>query len=178
MRNGLRLCLAAAGDGCALWQTVEPTRLLLSQWFEWPKRITSAESGEDYLREIRDGASGRLRLLWLIRDGDVPIGGVQLRLRDGGRGASLPYWVIPSRQRKGVATWAVNALAEPLALMGFWFLDFHIDATNIASQRVAEKCGLRYVGNIASTFRVAEVVNRRYMRQLCELPLVMGFGYE
>jgi RimJ/RimL family protein N-acetyltransferase len=54
-------------------------------------------------------------------------------------GVQFIYWVDKDHMGHGVATKMVNELTEHAFQLGFWNIECHTDATNLASQKVLEK---------------------------------------
>jgi RimJ/RimL family protein N-acetyltransferase len=53
--------------------------------------------------------------------------------------AELIYWVDKEHMGQGVATKMVNQATEHAFQLGYWHIECHTDASNIASQKVLEK---------------------------------------
>src|SRR5687767_2615904 len=122
--KGASLDLLTVEHADALFRCVEPARADLTRWFEWPDRVTSPQAAEAYILEVQ--RCSRIKLWWLIYGDSQPVGGVQLRLRDGGASVSLPYWLMPEARGKGVATAAVRACLKKAAVLGFSTAKFDI----------------------------------------------------
>jgi len=54
-------------------------------------------------------------------------------------GVQFIYWVDKDHMGHGVATKMVNELTEHAFRLGYWNIECHTDATNLASQKVLEK---------------------------------------
>ena len=76
--------------------------------------------------------------------------------RESGR-AEIGYWIAAARRGQGVATAAVEAMAERAFADGWHRLELHIDPENAASRRVAEKAGFELEG----VLRHYEVIKER-----------------
>lgn len=133
----MNLSLLTTADGDALFRVVDDARADLIQWFEWPDKITSPETATIYIGDIE--RCSRIRLFWLIYDNGWPVGGVQMRLRDGGSSVSLPYWLIPSARGKGLASEALTRVLRIAHKIGFRKAHFKIALDNTASQHVAQR---------------------------------------
>lgn len=138
------LKLLTARHGCALFNATDRARSELVRWFEWPDRITSPEATTVYLEEIQ--VNSRIRLWWLIYENDIAVGGVQMRLRDGGESVSLPYWLVPDAQGRGLATVAVREAIDIARAIGFWKASFRIALDNSRSEALAVRLGFSKVG--------------------------------
>jgi RimJ/RimL family protein N-acetyltransferase len=71
------------------------------------------------------------------------LGRVGLGLRQRGAGvAEIGYWVDPRARRRGVATWAVQALCRwAYAALDLELIDWRTEVGNIGSRTVAENAG-------------------------------------
>lgn len=75
------------------------------------------------------------------RESDEPIGLINLQFRDDHL-ATIAYSVFPAHRGKGVAPRAVRLMTEwAFGDVGLAELWLEIDPQNVASVRVAEKCG-------------------------------------
>jgi RimJ/RimL family protein N-acetyltransferase len=151
-------------DADALYAAVEPARSELVRWFEWPDRISSPAAAAEYIAETQKGT--RIKLWWLIIHGSSPVGGVQLRLRDGGRAVSLPYWLVPSAQGRGIATEAVTRALNIASAIGFERAEFVIDERNHRSAKLAARLGFRHMGQVLSTLRGEPYMADRFARTI------------
>jgi RimJ/RimL family protein N-acetyltransferase len=67
------------------------------------------------------------------------------------RRAEIGYWLAPAARGRGVATRAVRLLSGwALSELGLMRLALHADTDNLASQRVAERCGFTREGLLRS----------------------------
>jgi RimJ/RimL family protein N-acetyltransferase len=149
------LKLLTQTDGAALFSATDRARAELVRWFEWPDRVTSPEAAKDYIAEIQ--VNSRIRLWWLIYENGVPVGGVQMRLRDGGESVSLPYWLVPEAQGRGWATMAVREVLDIARRIGFLKAKFLIAPDNTRSAALASRLGFARSGEVTRTlFRDGE----------------------
>ena len=124
--------------------TVEDARALPDSHYVGVVERFQAEwdDGSRFSLAIRDRASGRA------------VGAVELRPCDDAMEVS--YVVAPALRRRGLASRAVAAVlswARRELNVGVVLLNCHPD--NLASQKVAEKCGFREVGSDTSEMRFA-----------------------
>jgi len=149
--SGLTLSPVVLDDAADLFQVVEAARSDLSKWFIWPDRITDVATATEAIREYLNGT--RVKYWWLIRSDGIAVGGIQLRIRDGGRAVSLPYWLVPQARGNGIVTKA-TAFALTIAKgMGFDRAEFVINEGNAGSLGVAKRLGFRRVGVKEVPFR-------------------------
>jgi RimJ/RimL family protein N-acetyltransferase len=95
---------------------------------------------------------------WAVtREGSV-LGRVGLRTLDLGEGlAEVAYWVTPAARGRGVAGRAVDALAIwALDVVGLHRLDLRHSVRNVASCRVAVRCGFVVEGTARSSAQHAD----------------------
>jgi RimJ/RimL family protein N-acetyltransferase len=111
---------------------------------------------EEVVRRFERGWETGTRLALAIRrrSDEEAVGMVELQVRPAGAGADVSYLVKRELRGQGLATRAVEALlawgARALALREAFV---HCDVDNIASRRVAEKCGFVLVGRSGGELR-------------------------
>lgn len=99
--------------------------------------------------ELRAGTGAHL----VVTDAtaDVLLGMAGLTIDRARRSAEVGYWVAPEHRRRQVATRAVRLLcAWGLRDLGLARIQLMADVRNVASQRVAERCGFRREGVLRS----------------------------
>lgn len=112
----------------------------------------SNPQAQAWLSKLRsDREAGRRLELAIVAAGDLsPVGPVSLQDFEHGS-ASLRYWLAPMARGRGVATCAVKLLVgwgfQHLALARLWL---QVEPENVASQRVAERCGFVREGRLRS----------------------------
>jgi RimJ/RimL family protein N-acetyltransferase len=115
--------------------------------FSWPGTEPYTEA--DALRYLAEQEAGRRRgeqaeFALVARDHDARVlGGAALYAIDrAGRQASVGYWLLAAARGRGLATRAVRLLARrAFEDMGIARLELTCGPDNLASQRVAERCG-------------------------------------
>jgi RimJ/RimL family protein N-acetyltransferase len=76
--------------------------------------------------------------------------------------ASIGYWLAPDARGHGYMTTAVRLLAAwALNELGLARLELTTDPENVASQRVAERCGFKREGYLRSNMRIRHSGERR-----------------
>jgi RimJ/RimL family protein N-acetyltransferase len=89
-------------------------------------------------------AAGELLALAVTRDGDVPLGNVNLVFRFGpdAREAALGYWMSPAARGEGLAVAASRLLCDwGFRELSLRRIELLIEPSNVASHRVAERLG-------------------------------------
>lgn len=77
-------------------------------------------------------------------DNDELLGAIDLRDLTDGRTATIGYWVASGARGEGVASIALDALARwGFERLGLREIRVNVAATNLASQRVAQRAGFR-----------------------------------
>ena len=90
--------------------------------------------------------------------GAIGIGEIDLRLRS----ASIGYWLAAEARGHGYVSSAVRALARwAFETLGLARLQLTTDPANLASQRVAERCGFLKEGQLRSHMLVLHSRERR-----------------
>jgi RimJ/RimL family protein N-acetyltransferase len=108
------------------------------RWTTVPRPYTRAHA-EGFV-----AAGGAGLATWAIVDGDDQgLGMISIHEIDAETGdADAGYWVAPWARRRGVATWAINAMVERAATRdGVRAVTLQIAETNAASRGAATKAG-------------------------------------
>jgi RimJ/RimL family protein N-acetyltransferase len=121
-----------------------------ARFFRWSIEEARAAPDSHYVEGMRDFIRGwktgaRLSLaIRRIADGEA-VGTVELRPR--GEEADVSYLVIPELRGQGLASRSVAAaLAWGVKELGLRRARIGCDVENVASRRVAEKCGFVLIG--------------------------------
>jgi len=77
---------------------------------------------------------------------DEVLGAAGLKPQDRFGGTEVGYWLAPWARGRGVVTAAVRALAEHAFARGVPRIELYADVENVASQRVALRCGFAHEG--------------------------------
>jgi RimJ/RimL family protein N-acetyltransferase len=116
-----------------------------------PNSETEAQAWLTKLRTDRE-AGRRVELAIAAATDLAAVGSVSLQDFEHGN-ATMRYWLAPAARGRGLATCAVRLLAgwafRELALARLWL---QIEPENVASQRVAERCGFVREGRLRSHF--------------------------
>ena len=103
-----------------------------------------------YVDAWQDGSRAGFLIRGAADDAFLGFGSI-VNLDLDGREGELGYAIVEEARGRGAATGAVRLLtAWGFAELGLERLELHIDATNTASERVAERCGYRRDGILRS----------------------------
>jgi RimJ/RimL family protein N-acetyltransferase len=140
------------GDGAALQEAVVSSFAHLRRFMAWARADTTVEQQEDLVR--------RFRASWLT-DGDWAVGvwrgeklvagsGFHLRGKPLEAGtADIGMWVRADEAGRGLGTRVLAAMVDWADAAWPWYrLTWHCDSRNVASARVAEKCGFQLEGRL------------------------------
>lgn len=120
----------------------------LHPWLLWPHQGFSEEEARHWFsatHTLRE--NGEADELGLFAEDGRLLGGAGLRYSaDQKNFCSLGYWVRTSEQRQGIATQAVHYLLNLAWQNQRDTVEILAVADNIASRRVAEKCGAEFKG--------------------------------
>lgn len=132
-------------DATRLHEAITASIEHLRPWMPWIRhepadvgeRVAVIEKWSDSWDDRTDFTMGVIR-------GEKVIGGTGLHLRSGPNVMEIGYWVHPAYVGQGVATRVVRGLVESAFLLD----DVNVvqivhDMANVASRRVAEKCGFQ-----------------------------------
>lgn len=134
------------GDGAALQAAAVSSYEHLRPWMPWAKAEQTVEESEAICRRLAGSylANENFTLgIWL---GDELAGGTGFHLRWGGiasGNAEIGMWVSAARAGQGLGARVLGALLDwGFSAWPWQRLVWQCDTRNIASARVAEKCGL------------------------------------
>lgn len=146
-----------ATDAEVVWEAIEESRPSLARWVPDIGRRRSLAEVEHALAGLAHDQDQDPRLIFGVweRSSGRFLGEVGLYELDQGVGrGEVGYWIRHTARRQGYATDALGALLEyAKGELGLRQFEAHIASDNVASQRVAERLGLRIVGRRAPARR-------------------------
>jgi [ribosomal protein S5]-alanine N-acetyltransferase len=108
--------------------------------------IALVDGPETALQWLGD-RSAEDRMEWVVEDDAAVVGRTSLHLDDHDATAELGYWLLPEARGQGTATRAVRAvMAWALGEGEFGRLEIEHELENVASCRVAQRCGFALEG--------------------------------
>ena len=116
----------------------------IPRWTRVPSPYTEREGREFLEGQGRQRLAGESLNLAVVDAGNGDLLGSigVIRLDPARRTAEVGYWVAPQARRRGVATRAVRLASRwALGTLGLARLELLTEPDNLASQRVAERCG-------------------------------------
>lgn len=149
----LLLRVSQAGDGAVVCEAVRESLDRLRPWMPWAQTAPEPEQQEQHQRRSRAAFLLRDDLTWLmferLGDGEgLFVGGVGLHRIDWDVPRfEVGYWVRTGFEGQGLVAEAVRALTR-LAFdrLAAARVEIRMDGTNLASRRVAERCGYTLEG--------------------------------
>lgn len=142
------------GDGDAVFEAVSASREHLAPWMPWAREEGSVEASERTARQFRGRYLLATEFVLAIFDPSERrlLGGTGFHLKEGplsSRSAEVGMWIRSDEAGRGLGTRVLVALLR-------WGLEdwpwerllWRCDARNTASQRVAEKAGMRLEGTL------------------------------
>jgi len=130
----------------------DPVFRRFTSWVERP--FTASAAHRSLVDQERARRRGEELDLALVEpdDHNVLLGGASLYDVDLGQGrAGIGYWLAPQARGRGVATRAVRLLASwAFTELGLARLELTCGPDNLASQRVAQRCGFAREGLLRS----------------------------
>jgi RimJ/RimL family protein N-acetyltransferase len=152
-RDDVPAVVAACGDGSiAKWSTVIPFPYAESDALVWLE-------GQEPMRLSGDG----LDLALAHADTGAVLGAIGMHdVSMTLLSAVIGYWLAPEARGHGYMTTAVRLLAGwAFEELGLARLELMTDPQNVASQRVAERCGFKREGHLRSHIRIRHSGERR-----------------
>jgi RimJ/RimL family protein N-acetyltransferase len=120
----------------------------LRPWMPWVANepLTDEQRLALLERWDRERVQGGDAVFGIFLDGEI-VGGAGLHRRRGPHGLEIGYWVDRDHLGRGIATEAAGLLTEAaLGVPGITFVEIHHDKANVASAKVPERLGYRFVG--------------------------------
>lgn len=134
------------GDGEALSKAVNQSYEHLKPWMPWAKPDQPVEESEQIVRRFLARYLLNEEFGLGIFQGTEQVGGTGFHLRVGPTGsgsAEIGMWIRADHASQGMGTRVLNAMLQwGFDEWGWVRLVWRSAADNIASQRVAEKCGM------------------------------------
>jgi ribosomal-protein-serine acetyltransferase len=140
------------GDGAELHRATQASHQHLRPWMPWASAETTPEDSEGFVRQAR--ARWLLGEDWAVSvwrgERLVASSGFMLRGRPLEHGTSeIGMWVRADEAGRGLGTRLLRAMVDWAdAAWPFQKLTWHCDSRNLASARVAEKCGFQLEGRL------------------------------
>ncbi len=146
-RDDLHLQLApfSVNQAQSLYDLTHDSRAYLRQWLPWLDSIKALKDSHDFIVETLKRDSEGKSLNYFILFNDELIGTIGIRdIKD--QAGILGYWIAQSFAGKGLATKAceriITIAKETLDLN---LITLRCAPDNVASKRIAEKCGFEYI---------------------------------
>lgn len=164
----LRRCRPA--DAEPMFEAVRESIAEVSPWMPWCHSGYSLDESRLWCESRADAWEKRTEFDFLIVDeqDDFPLGVCGLNhINVEERFANLGYWVRTSRTRQGIATAAVPMIARfGFDSLNLYRIEIVVAASNLPSQRVAEKVGALREGLLRQRLVVREKVLDAFMFSL------------
>lgn len=138
-------------DAAALGATIARNIDHLRPWMPWiaEEPLTPQDREAMIERWRRSRLDGGDSVLGVFLEGAV-IGGCGLHRRRGPHGLEIGYWIDRNHTGRGFATEATAMLTSTaLAVAGVTFVEIRHDRANVASRRIPERLGYRFVEDVA-----------------------------
>lgn len=148
----IRLVLPSPRQASALFAIIDRCRDDLSKWMPWPGKIRTEADERQHLQAcLRDFAAGRSFSLTILGN-DQPAGMIDLH-NFKAQGAEIGYWLDPDFRGGGIVTQAVKILCQyAFVIRQLKEVRILTLPENISSQRVAERCDFKFIGQVGSHF--------------------------
>jgi len=139
----------AVEDAWTVWTAVRESTAALQPWMPWCHPEYSIDDSLSWLAVQVQAFERRSAFEFAIVSADgAYLGACGLnQIDEANHRANLGYWVRTSASKRGVATCAVGLLRDwAFRNTGLIRLEIVVAVGNVASHRVAEKCGARREG--------------------------------
>lgn len=147
-----QLCIRpfSTGDAALFVEAARESVSSVGRWLPWYHEAYSLSEAESWFASCAPGlrAVTACELGVFSRNGQQLYGGIAInRLKRDRHSGNVGYWVRQSRQRQGIASEAVTAIARHgFNALQLTRLELVIAEEKTASRRVAEKAGARFEG--------------------------------
>ncbi|PUA79299.1 GNAT family N-acetyltransferase [Nocardioides currus] len=114
-------------------------------------QLATADEVDHWLeRRGKEDADGTALALAITEDGEALGAALVLRSDLAEASAEVGYWLLPRGRGRGLATYALLGLRDWCASAGFQRLSLVTNLDNVATQRVARRCGFQAEGVLRS----------------------------
>jgi ribosomal-protein-serine acetyltransferase len=146
--SNLELRTLIEADAPSLFALSDANRAYLRTWLPWLDATQSSEDSLGFIRFTQSQTAAGGGYTFGIWQDDTLVGVCDLRMGNkAARSASIGYWVAHKSAGRGYARAATQALlAYAFTDLGLHRIEIRAASENIASQKVALSCGLRYEG--------------------------------
>ncbi|SEK55227.1 Protein N-acetyltransferase, RimJ/RimL family [Roseateles sp. YR242] len=150
------LTIPRVGDGPVLNLAIQRSLAHLRPWMPWAQEMPSVEESEAVVRRMLAEFLTRQHLAYFLYEraadgapGRLSGGAGLMRVDWAARRFEIGYWLAPDATGRGLASEAVTALAR-MAFTQFRAMrvEIRVDALNLASRAVAERCGFTLEGTL------------------------------
>jgi ribosomal-protein-serine acetyltransferase len=144
--EGIELRAIAAADFGRYWELIERNRAYLARWLAWAP-AASFESTCAFLGDQAERhAQGQVATYGIWIDGRL-VGSIGLRNLEQPAELNVGYYLAEIAQGRGIMSAALRALcAVAFETFGAQRIELVAALGNLASRRVAERCGFRFEG--------------------------------
>ena len=151
INNTLRLIQLQPEQAGELFQLTDDNREYLGEFLPWVPHVTTVADSLAHIQETLEArASGTIFTYGIELNGEI-VGTISLRniQPDSPKEIEIGYWVSKDCAGKGIATTATQALTDfGVRVLGLASIAIRAHAQNIGSNKVAEKSGYVFEGEI------------------------------
>lgn len=148
INDELQLVQPEVSMGAEVYNLVAQNRDYLNQFLPWAEQIVAPGIEENFIRSMLMAHIQGTQRLFFIAQNDVIIGAVDLHnINQNVRKAEIGYWLSAHVSGQGIMTTVLQFFnAYAFNTLGLNKLMLQVDVANLASNRVAEKCGYQFIG--------------------------------
>jgi ribosomal-protein-serine acetyltransferase len=141
------LCDAEQIDSAELFRLVEKNKAYLSSYLPWAKKFNSGKLSSNFIERSIQRKKDKLEDYYLLLQDDFIIGALSIKTENQPTGhGEAGYWISENYSGKGLTTKALKALIKHcFQKTRLSTLTIRTHQNNIASIRVAQKCGFKNI---------------------------------
>ena len=145
--ESLKLEQLRLGDAERVFALTVKDRVYLSEYLPWPQHTKTVDDSREFINLILQKRSSRQEYGYGIRyDGEI-VGHISLMHMNDEKRPEIGYWIASELSGKGIMTRVTIALTNfALDKLGIPGIIIRAEPSNIASNKVAEKAGYKFVG--------------------------------
>lgn len=150
-------------DAGKVFSLVESSRTELQEYLPWVEHTNTPDDTETFiLKTLNDRKTGESYHYGMLFDDEL-VGHISLMHVDVKTEPEIGYWIATKAAGKGITSEAVKALtAFGLETLGLDNIVIKAEPSNVASNKVAKKCGYiydgqenyAYVGTVVNNWRI------------------------
>lgn len=136
-------------DAERVFALTEANREYLSKFLPWPESTKAVSDSRDFIELMLKRRGNNEEYGYGIKYDESIVGHISLMHLNDGQSPEIGYWVAKEYSGKGITTLAARALTDfGINELGLDAIIIRADPNNIASNKIAEKIGYIFEGQV------------------------------